>query len=141
MLTGNADNFIVQYNRQLNAAELIWDKGSDSYSFRKGYLELADLMQQHHLRNALIDVRQRGLSSHTDQLWLFRQFLPSILPSLQETVRLAYVITSEEYQELQLQSPNGITENFSQLLKIHAFCSDQLAREWLLTDNIPVKQA
>jgi hypothetical protein len=141
MLNGSPENFKVMYNRQLEAAELTWENGNDSYSFRQGYLRLADLMQHHRLRSALIDVSRRGHPSHADQLWLFRQFLPSILPAIEETIRLAYVLTPEEHQVLQTQSPNGITENYSQLLKIHAFCDDQLAREWLLNTNIPVRQA
>ncbi len=132
MLNGSPENFEVIYNPRLAAAELTWESGHDSYSFRQGYLRLAEVMQQHRLRNALIDVQHRGQASHADQLWLFREFLPSILPSLVESIRLAYVISEAEYQVLQAESPGGVIQNYSQLLQIQVFHDNQLAREWLL---------
>lgn len=106
-----------------------WLRPVGSLDLRRGYEDLLTAARRQSARFWLVDVRQRGVSSEDDTLWVLDEFLPRLAPALGGPVFLAFLMPSaqlatagEEDGELMVSTPQ---------YHVRLFGREKAATAWL----------
>ena len=125
------ENLSIIYRPDLKILFCRFIQPVTSSQLRRSYDFALGIAQQEQARFWLFDLRRRGPTQAEDENWLLNQFFPRAQALSKHYQYFAYLVTPTHYVYLRDNIGFEKLNNYSQILKINVFDSEEKAVQWL----------